>query len=136
MKDVDYMHVAEDSINKIKEGAFLTVKSGNALNTMTIGWASFGMVWRRPRRRKPGFSSKEGGLQNGLATRRLATINRRGKYLRSLTQIENYSTKREPEATIFSIMRGHLCILSFCEHSAAFCFLSLLLPGLSIRPGI
>jgi hypothetical protein len=55
---------------------------------------------------KPGISSKKGGFQNGLATRRLAIINRTGKYLRSLTQIENYSTKREPEATIFSIMRG------------------------------
>jgi flavin reductase (DIM6/NTAB) family NADH-FMN oxidoreductase RutF len=48
MKDVDYMGVAQDSINKIKEGAFLTVKSGNALNTMTIGWATFGVVWRKP----------------------------------------------------------------------------------------
>ena len=48
MKDVDYMHVAEDSINKIKEGAFLTVKSGNALNTMTIGWATFGVIWSKP----------------------------------------------------------------------------------------
>jgi flavin reductase (DIM6/NTAB) family NADH-FMN oxidoreductase RutF len=48
MKDVDYMHVAEDSINKIKEGAFLTVKSGDALNTMTIGWATFGVVWSKP----------------------------------------------------------------------------------------
>ena len=48
MKDVEYMHVAEDSINKIKEGAFLTVKSGNALNTMTIGWATFGVVWSKP----------------------------------------------------------------------------------------
>ena len=48
MKDVDYMSVAEDSINKIKEGAFLTVKSGNGLNTMTIGWATFGIVWRKP----------------------------------------------------------------------------------------
>ena len=48
MKDVDYTHVAEDSINKIKEGAFLTVKSGNALNTMTIGWATFGVVWKKP----------------------------------------------------------------------------------------
>jgi len=38
MKDMDYMSIAEDSINKIKQGAFLTVKSGNALNTMTIGW--------------------------------------------------------------------------------------------------
>ncbi|MDP1990554.1 MAG: flavin reductase family protein [Syntrophales bacterium] len=48
MKDVVYMSVAEDSINKIKEGAFLTVKSGNALNTMTIGWATFGIVWSKP----------------------------------------------------------------------------------------
>ena len=30
------------------EGAFLTVKSGNALNTMTIGWATFGVVWKKP----------------------------------------------------------------------------------------
>ncbi|MHB9096217.1 MAG: flavin reductase family protein [Syntrophales bacterium] len=48
MKDVDYMSVAEDSINRIKEGAFLTVKSGNGLNTMTIGWATFGIVWSKP----------------------------------------------------------------------------------------
>jgi flavin reductase (DIM6/NTAB) family NADH-FMN oxidoreductase RutF len=48
MKDVDYMHIAENSINKIKSGAFLTVKSGNALNTMTIGWATFGVVWSKP----------------------------------------------------------------------------------------
>ena len=48
MKDVICMSVAEDSIDKIKEGAFLTVKSVNALNTMTIGWATFGIVWKKP----------------------------------------------------------------------------------------
>ena len=48
MKDVDYMNVAEDTINNIKKGAFLTVKSGNTLNTMTIGWATFGIVWTKP----------------------------------------------------------------------------------------
>lgn len=48
MKDVNYMSIAEDSINKIRDGAFLTVKSGNALNTMTIGWATFGVVWSKP----------------------------------------------------------------------------------------
>ena len=48
MKDVEYMHVAEDSMNKIKGGAFLTVKSGNVFNTMTIGWATFGVVWSKP----------------------------------------------------------------------------------------
>jgi len=48
MKDADYMHVAEDSITKIKDGAFLTVKSREGLNTMTIGWATFGVVWKKP----------------------------------------------------------------------------------------
>ncbi len=48
MKDIDYMNVAKDSIDKIKEGSFLTVKSGIALNIMTIGWATFGFVWRKP----------------------------------------------------------------------------------------
>lgn len=48
MKDVDCTKVVEDSINHIKKGAFLTVKSGNKLNTMTIGWATFGIVWSKP----------------------------------------------------------------------------------------
>src|SRR4030066_2470620 len=48
MKDMEYLHVAAHGIQKIKEGAFLTVKSGNALNTMTIGWATLGVVWSKP----------------------------------------------------------------------------------------
>lgn len=48
MREVDYMSVAEDSMKKIKAGAFLTVKSGKAFNTMTIGWATFGFIWRKP----------------------------------------------------------------------------------------
>jgi flavin reductase (DIM6/NTAB) family NADH-FMN oxidoreductase RutF len=48
MKDLNYMNIAEDAIKKIKKGAFLTVKAGNALNTMTIGWATFGVVWQKP----------------------------------------------------------------------------------------
>ena len=48
MKDVDCMHVVEDSIKRINEGAFLTVRSGKALNTMTIGWATFGVIWKKP----------------------------------------------------------------------------------------
>jgi flavin reductase (DIM6/NTAB) family NADH-FMN oxidoreductase RutF len=38
----DYLNQALDTIPK---GAFLTVKSGNNLNTMTIGWGSFGYIW-------------------------------------------------------------------------------------------
>ena len=48
MKDLNYMNVAEDAIKKIKSGAFLTVIAGNALNTMTIGWATFGFIWQKP----------------------------------------------------------------------------------------
>ena len=48
MKRVDYMKVAHRAITQIKEGAFLTVQSGEALNIMTIGWATLGYVWRKP----------------------------------------------------------------------------------------
>jgi flavin reductase (DIM6/NTAB) family NADH-FMN oxidoreductase RutF len=48
MKDVNYMNVAEDVIKKIRKGAFLTVKAGDVLNTMTIGWAMFGFIWQKP----------------------------------------------------------------------------------------
>jgi flavin reductase (DIM6/NTAB) family NADH-FMN oxidoreductase RutF len=48
MKELDYMSIAEEDIKKIKKGAFLTVKAGNALNTMTIGWATIGFVWQKP----------------------------------------------------------------------------------------
>lgn len=48
MKTKNYMSVAEKVMDTIKKGAFLTVKSGNDLNTMTIGWATIGFVWRKP----------------------------------------------------------------------------------------
>ncbi len=31
-----------------KEGAFLTVKSAQKVNTMTISWGSIGFIWRKP----------------------------------------------------------------------------------------
>ena len=48
MKRIDHMAVAEEAVARIKDGAFLTVRAGEALNTMTIGWATFGFVWRNP----------------------------------------------------------------------------------------
>ena len=48
MKNVEYMSVTDDSMKKIQKGAFLTVKSENMLNTMTIGWATFGIIWSKP----------------------------------------------------------------------------------------
>ena len=48
MERIDYMQVAEEAMDQIRVGAFLTVKAGEALNTMTIGWATIGIVWSRP----------------------------------------------------------------------------------------
>ena len=48
MKRIDYMAVAQQAMTQIKNGAFLTVKSGEAINTMIIGWATIGYVWRKP----------------------------------------------------------------------------------------
>ena len=48
MEKIDYMAVAENVMGQIKKGAFLTVKSGDRLNTMTIGWGLIGFVWRKP----------------------------------------------------------------------------------------
>jgi hypothetical protein len=61
MKRVDYMAVAEKAMAQIRPGAFLTVKSGEALNTMTIGWATIGYVWG-----KPIFWGNRGLLRNRL----------------------------------------------------------------------
>jgi flavin reductase (DIM6/NTAB) family NADH-FMN oxidoreductase RutF len=48
MRNLNYMSIAEDAMSKIKRGAFLTVKVADALNTMTIGWATFGFIWQKP----------------------------------------------------------------------------------------
>lgn len=48
MKKVDHMAVAEQAMKQIKKGAFLTVKASGDLNTMTIGWATIGIVWQKP----------------------------------------------------------------------------------------
>lgn len=48
MKDIDCIKAAGDSISHIKKGAFLTVKAGERVNTMTIGWTTFGVIWNKP----------------------------------------------------------------------------------------
>ena len=48
MEPVDYLAMADDIVEKIKAGAFLTVRTGDLLNTMTIGWAAIGFCWRKP----------------------------------------------------------------------------------------
>lgn len=48
MQHVDYLAVAQEALQQIKNGAFLTVQSGDDVNVMTIGWASIGFLWGRP----------------------------------------------------------------------------------------
>ena len=48
MKRIDYMTVAPKAMAQIKKGAFLTAKSGESINAMTIGWATIGHVWEKP----------------------------------------------------------------------------------------
>ena len=48
MKEVDYQAVAPMIMNRIKDGAFLVAQAGDRINVMTIGWATFGYIWRKP----------------------------------------------------------------------------------------
>ena len=42
-----YLKNADEVMALIKKGAFLTVRAGEAVNTMTIGWATIGFIWQR-----------------------------------------------------------------------------------------
>lgn len=48
MRDVDFRSAYEKVMKQIQEGAFLTVRAGSRVNTMTIGWATLGIAWRQP----------------------------------------------------------------------------------------
>lgn len=48
MKHIEYMDVAKEVMTQLDTGAFLTVKAGDQLNTMTIGWATMGIIWSKP----------------------------------------------------------------------------------------
>ena len=47
MKDRLYLENLDNLMETITRGAFLTVRSGDSVNTMTIGWATIGFVWRK-----------------------------------------------------------------------------------------
>ena len=48
MHNTDPLHQADSVMERIKKGALLTVKADDAVNTMAIGWATIGYIWRRP----------------------------------------------------------------------------------------
>ncbi len=47
MKERSYLADADTLIKRISKGAFLTVKAGDVVNTMTIGWATIGFIWKK-----------------------------------------------------------------------------------------
>lgn len=48
MKNINYNEMATQFLEQLPRGAFLTVRSGEKLNTMTIGWGSIGYMWKKP----------------------------------------------------------------------------------------
>jgi flavin reductase (DIM6/NTAB) family NADH-FMN oxidoreductase RutF len=48
MKKWDPLAISETLTTRIKKGVFLTVKAGDSMNTMTIGWGLIGFIWQRP----------------------------------------------------------------------------------------
>jgi flavin reductase (DIM6/NTAB) family NADH-FMN oxidoreductase RutF len=49
MLHLDYRSAAGKAMQQIEEhGAFLIVQAGDALNVMTVGWASIGFIWGCP----------------------------------------------------------------------------------------
>ncbi len=48
MKNVDPLALPESFWSQLAEGAFLTAKTGESLNIMTIGWGMVGVAWQLP----------------------------------------------------------------------------------------
>lgn len=48
MQERDYLKDADKIMERIKKGALLTVEADGSVNTMTIGWATIGFIWRKP----------------------------------------------------------------------------------------
>ncbi len=47
MRDRSYLENLDSIMESLTRGAFLTVKSEDSVNTMTIGWATIGFIWRK-----------------------------------------------------------------------------------------
>lgn len=48
MKIAETLSTIGHALESIEQGAFLTVQDGDRCNTMTIGWATLGICWRKP----------------------------------------------------------------------------------------
>ena len=47
MKDRKYLDNIDELMASLTKGALLAVKADGKINTMTIGWATIGFVWKK-----------------------------------------------------------------------------------------
>jgi flavin reductase (DIM6/NTAB) family NADH-FMN oxidoreductase RutF len=47
-QQIPYNYQADKAIETLSKAAFLTTAAGGRVNSMTIGWGSIGVIWRRP----------------------------------------------------------------------------------------
>ncbi len=47
-KNLKYNEYAQEVLTQLPRGAFLSVKAGDKVNTMTIGWGAIGYMWGKP----------------------------------------------------------------------------------------
>lgn len=48
IKDIAFNDRLKEVMEQLGKGAFLTVKAGEEVNTMTIGWGMVGLIWNKP----------------------------------------------------------------------------------------
>jgi flavin reductase (DIM6/NTAB) family NADH-FMN oxidoreductase RutF len=47
-REIKFNDLSKELLEQLPKGAFLTVKSGDNVNTMTIAWGSIGFMWYKP----------------------------------------------------------------------------------------
>lgn len=47
-KEIKFTEMSKEILEQLQKGAFLTVKSDDKVNTMTIAWGALGFMWYKP----------------------------------------------------------------------------------------
>lgn len=47
-KEIEFSSISKELLEQLQKGAFLTVKNGDKVNTMTIAWGALGFIWAKP----------------------------------------------------------------------------------------
>lgn len=46
--EISYSKLAAEVLQQLPKGGFLSVRAGEEINTMTIGWGAIGFMWQKP----------------------------------------------------------------------------------------